>query len=129
MIVSIAWLIFLLCQPFPDTITMEYVIFSQMCIFSIWILFLTYKELYSSYDSLIATITALHLVFTSLIFTLTEGTAMMSHFTLACCVILVIYTIVPLQPYVSLIICLLFSITSEVILLTVRKQFTSFYYG
>ncbi|EEB12086.1 adenylate cyclase type IX, putative [Pediculus humanus corporis] len=130
MIVSGAWLIFLLCQPYLNNLKFEYIIFAQLFIFAIWILFLTYKKMYEKHDCVIGGITALHLVLTSLIFMLAAGgTTMVSHFTMACSVILSIYTIFPLQPYLSLTICLLFSITFECILATSQKQFILFYYG
>ena len=113
-----------------NNLKFEYVIFAQLFIFAIWILFLTYKKMYEKHDCVIGGITALHLVLTSLIFMLAAGgTTMVSHFTMACSVILSIYTIFPLQPYLSLTICLLFSITFECILATSQKQFILFYYG
>lgn len=129
MIVSAVWLIFLLSQPYPDRIKFEYIIFAQLFLFSLWVLFLSYKDVYRSRDSIIGGITALHLVFTSLVFTVAGGTTMVSHFIMACCIILIIYTIFPLQPYISLTICIFFSVAFEIILLITQERLALFYYG
>lgn len=129
MTVSAAWLIYLICKLDSNSVKYEFTIFTQMFLIGSTILGLTYHDIYRRHNSIIAGMTAIHLVATSLIFTFSSGSSTVSHFTMLCYVILVIYTIVPLPPYVSLIICVFFSIFFEVIIWMVQHEITTFCYG
>lgn len=129
MTVSAAWLIYLVCKLDPNSVKYEFFIFTQMFLIGSWILGLTYRDIYRRHNSIIAGTTAVHLVATSLIFAFSGGTSTVSHFTMLCYVILVIYTIVPLPPYVSLIICVFFSIFFEIIIWMVQYKISSFQFG
>lgn len=129
MFVSTMWLIYLTCLPDAEMIKYEYLIFTQQSMVAAWILFLTFRKIYNNRSKLVAGGAAVHLVATSLLFTFSGGTSTVSHFTMMCYVILAIYTIFPLPPYISLIICVSFSIFFEVVTLLVQRKITTFGFG
>lgn len=129
MTVSVMWLIYLSCQTDLNSVKYELTIFTFMFLIASLILCLTFCDLFRAHSSVVAAAAAILLVAGSICFTLSGGTSTVSHFTMICYVILIIYTIVPLLPYISLIICVLFSILSEAIVLLTQHEISTFSYG